>query len=205
MTEGKYICMKCNRELVEENVNLHYMGFQMANNFLRCPVCKQVLIPRTWPAARCRRSKPCWRISDPAFTEREGVGYMVQDRILELCARGLCCSQVLMQVVGLDPLERQNPELIMAMGALGYGIRRQLTCGALSGAACALALHAKDKEQLREVCTQLVDWFREAYGGTECGDILGKGCPPTLKCREIMENTAIKSLEILEDMETGEK
>ena len=45
MAEEKYICMKCNRELVEENVNLHYMGFQMANNFLRCPVCKQVFIP----------------------------------------------------------------------------------------------------------------------------------------------------------------
>jgi len=130
---------------------------------------------------------------------------VVQDRILELSARGMCCSQVLMQIVGLDPLELESPELITAMGALGYGIRRQLTCGALSGAACALVLHSGSNERQGEMCAQLADWFHEAYGSTACGDILGKGHPPTLKCREIMENTAIKSLEILEDMETGEE
>ena len=126
---------------------------------------------------------------------------MIADRVLELSAKGLCCSQVLLQIVGLDMLDKENPDLITAMGALGYGIRQQLVCGALSGAACALALHAKDKEQMSDMCNQLVDWFREMYGSTECSDILGKGKPATMKCREIMENTAVKCTEMLEDIE----
>lgn len=44
MEESKYICLKCDRELVPDNVNLHYMGMQIAHQFLRCPVCKQVFI-----------------------------------------------------------------------------------------------------------------------------------------------------------------
>ena len=43
--ETKYICMKCNCELVHDNVNLHYMGVQLSDRFLRCPICKQVFIP----------------------------------------------------------------------------------------------------------------------------------------------------------------
>lgn len=124
---------------------------------------------------------------------------MISERVLELSARGLCCSQVLMQIVGLDARDRENAELIEAMGALGYGIGRQLTCGALTGAACALALHAADREQTAKLCGRIVDWFGEEYGSTDCAGILGKGNPATMKCRGIIEDTAAKCMELLDD------
>lgn len=124
---------------------------------------------------------------------------MISDRVLELSARGLCCSQILMQIVGLDARDSENAELITAMGALGYGVKRQLACGALTGAACALALHAADKQQADEICGRLVDWFSDTYGSADCAGILGKGSPATMECSEIMENTAAKCMEILDD------
>lgn len=125
---------------------------------------------------------------------------MISDRVLELSARGLCCSQILMQIVGLDARDKEDAELITAMGALGYGVKRQLACGALTGAACALALHAADKGQTAKMCGQLVDWFNETYASTECAAILGRGNPANMKCHEIMENTAAKCMEILDDI-----
>ncbi len=122
----------------------------------------------------------------------------IAERVLDLSSQGLCCSQILMQIIGLEVRGKENAELIKAMEGLGYGMYGQFSCGALSGAACALSLHSKSKAETVALCNRLTDWFKETYGGTECSDILGKGCPPTSKCTEIIMQTTEKCFELTE-------
>ena len=123
----------------------------------------------------------------------------IEERILNLSNKGLCCSQILLQIIGLDMRGSEDTELIKAAGALCYGINNQFTCGALSGGACALSLHANDKRQTAEYCGALADWFARTYGSVNCSDILGVGNPPSIKCKEIIEDTIKKCLEIIEE------
>jgi uncharacterized protein with PIN domain len=45
MSEEKYICVKCNVEMVPTNVNLDYLGHRMTHEFFACPACKNLYIP----------------------------------------------------------------------------------------------------------------------------------------------------------------
>ncbi len=48
-------------------------------------------------------------------------------------------------IIGFEVRGKENAELIKAMEGLGYrNVRVAFLCGALSGAACALSLHAKE-------------------------------------------------------------
>lgn len=123
----------------------------------------------------------------------------LMDRIIELAGSGLCCSQILMQMVGLDARGEENPEMVKAMGALGYGLYSQLTCGALTGAACALALYRDSRDECKEELQELNQWFAERFGSCSCCDILGKGNPPTPHCQEIVLETVEKCFELLEE------
>ena len=41
------ICMKCDRELEPSKVNLDYLGHQVTQEFLTCPVCGNLFIPES--------------------------------------------------------------------------------------------------------------------------------------------------------------
>jgi hypothetical protein len=96
------------------------------------------------------------------------------ERIHMLLLKGYCCAQV-MAILGLEALDEENPQLIDSMSALCLGVRGGLTCGALSGAACMLALFDKNLAN-KEMIPELVDWFKEVYaecyGSVNCDDIL---------------------------------
>lgn len=124
----------------------------------------------------------------------------LESRVLELAQSGLCCSQIVLQIVGLEGRGEQNDELVRAMGGLGYGAYCQLACGALTGGAAALALYAEDERQVRELTGGLGRWFREEFRGGNCEDILGAGAPPNLPvCTDIVIKTIQKCFELVEE------
>ncbi len=106
-------------------------------------------------------------------------------RMLELAGQGFHCSQILL-FLGLEAQGKSNPDLIRAMAGLAGGIGFSGdTCGALTGAACLIALYAgkgtPDEEEhprLNLMINELVDWFTqefsECYGGIHCREILAE-------------------------------
>ncbi len=122
----------------------------------------------------------------------------ILDRMLELkSGKNASCSQILMSIVGLEPQGKDDPDLFRAMGALGYGLYSQHTCGALTGGVCALAMYAKDKEQVKAYSKTLCEWFEDEFGGVQCRDILGEGNPPSPKCNEVVQATIEKCFDML--------
>jgi C_GCAxxG_C_C family probable redox protein len=105
------------------------------------------------------------------------------DRMLEMSRKGYFCSQILLKLA-LEDEEKENPDLIRAMGGLcgGMGFSGGL-CGALTGGACLLGYYLckgeddeMEDEHANEKITKLVRWFEEQigseYGGTDCAVIL---------------------------------
>lgn len=131
-------------------------------------------------------------------------------RIMQLAARGYCCSQIL-ALLALDAQGRRNPDLVRAMSGLCLGVGNSGgTCGVLSGAACLLALYAGKgfdeetaEERLPLMFTELTDWFArtvgETYGGIQCADIVGEGerQPQAGRCGSILMDTYRQVLDIL--------
>ena len=39
------VCAKCNKELIPSKVNLDYLGHQVSQEFLVCPICGNLFIP----------------------------------------------------------------------------------------------------------------------------------------------------------------
>ncbi len=132
-------------------------------------------------------------------------------RMLELYRQGFNCSQILL-ALGLENRGEENPGLIRAMTGLGGGLGFSgKTCGALTGGVCLLSLYAgrgtpeeKEHDELLLMIDELVQWFEEeigrAYGGINCGDILGddlaqKSISP--RCSSIVTETYNKAKEIL--------
>lgn len=124
-------------------------------------------------------------------------------RMLELNNKGYCCSQILM-LVALETQGKANPDLVRSMGGLCLGIgTSEEVCGALSGAACLLALYAgkgaddeQEDERLPLMIGELVDWFQDTvgsdYAGVRCEDILGDSVqhgPDLTRCGMIVART----------------
>ena len=122
----------------------------------------------------------------------------IADAVAAYKAMGLSCSQTVMSIVGLDARDEENEDLVTAMCGLSYGMFCQPTCGALTGAACALALHAPDKETLKGWCQELSAWFEGRYSSVVCRDLLGEGTMNPHFCLEVIRETTEKSMEILE-------
>ena len=105
---------------------------------------------------------------------------------IELSGKGYCCSQIML-ILGLEEMDRENPDLIRAMAGLCMGVGNSGgTCGVLSGASCLLSLHAgkgsddeEPHEKLPLMLSELTDWFSERaggeYGGITCAHIMGEG------------------------------
>lgn len=133
-------------------------------------------------------------------------------RMMQLAARGYCCSQIL-GWLALEAQGRRNPDLVRALSGLCLGVGNSGgTCGVLTGAACLLALYAgkgADEEQADErlplMFAELTEWFSrtvgQTYGGIHCTDILGEEGrqPQPGRCGPILLDTYRRVLEILSE------
>ena len=79
---------------------------------------------------------------------------------------------------------RQRYELLDAFGALGVGLYCRKMCGVLSGAVCAMAAALHGDPVHRDMQQDLVKWFEERYGSTECKDLLGNQ-----NCTQLVDET----------------
>jgi len=132
-------------------------------------------------------------------------------RMIELSEYNYNCSQILM-VLSLEDAGKHHPDLVRSVSGLadGCGFFNE-TCGAMSGAASIIALHAAkgtddeaDSEHLLPMLQQLGDWFQEEIGnnyhGTRCKDIAGDlvGTPEVKQiCGGVVFQTYNKVTEIL--------
>lgn len=131
-------------------------------------------------------------------------------RLLKKAATGYSCAQILM-LLALEDRGETNPGLVRAMAGLAYGCGTGSgTCGALSGAACVLALYAGKgedgepaSERLPAMLQELGDWFAETVGrdngGISCEAIVGDAGPAVSrqKCGSIVADTYERLAQIL--------
>lgn len=129
-------------------------------------------------------------------------------RMMELSYEGFSCSQILL-ILALEAQEKQNPDLVRSASGLAFGGGAETgTCGALTGAACVLALYGgkgavgeTEREELQHMLRELREWFELVvggkYGGTTCGRIVGDGADRKRRCGAIVEAVHIKTGEIL--------
>jgi len=132
-------------------------------------------------------------------------------RMMELHQQGFNCSQILL-MLRLEARGENNPGLIRSMTGLGGGLGFSgKTCGALTGGVCLLSLYAgrgtpeeTEHERFLLLIDELVKWFEgetgQAYGGINCGDILGEDLAQKIvspRCANIVMETYNKVKEIL--------
>jgi len=128
-------------------------------------------------------------------------------QIMQLAAKGFCCSQIMMQMT-LNDMGEENVPLVRAMAGLCEGSSAGDVCGVASGAACIFALYAAkgNAEEAPLDCyplllSQFMDWFREnagSWGGVRCDDILDfhGGVKPEV-CGNIMVRAREMILQLL--------
>lgn len=121
---------------------------------------------------------------------------MNQD-ILEFKLKGYCCSQIIMGL-GLKKMGKENPDLIAAMAGLCNGLWQGKTCGILSAAICLLYL-ADPEEAGRFYGSAFYEWFEDAFGSTECDELLEDNpLNRAEKCPAMLEASYLKLCELLE-------
>ena len=70
----------------------------------------------------------------------------MQEKIFTLKMNGYCCSQIIMEI-GLELMDRENPDLVEAMAGLCDGAKCGRICGVVSAANCLMYLaDAKNAE-----------------------------------------------------------
>ena len=121
------------------------------------------------------------------------------DRMLELSGQGFYCAQILM-ILALESEEKEDPDLIRAMGGLNGGLGFSgRVCGALTGGCCFLSyfLGKGEAEEMEDpqaalLIGKLAEWFEETtksrYGGCSCREILdGDPRNKIQRCPELVE------------------
>lgn len=110
-------------------------------------------------------------------------------RMMRMAQAGYCCSQILL-LLGLEDMNRENPDLVRAMAGLCKGLGRcSGPCGVLSGGAALIGLltgKGADTDAHHDKMPLLLDefgqWFEEhacgQHGGITCADIVGDTCEP---------------------------
>jgi len=122
------------------------------------------------------------------------------EQIFEYRLRGLCCSQILIQM-GLDEMAEENPRLIDAVKGLCGGLATGGLCGALSGGACLLAM-LEPNTALGEKVPALVKWFQEMFQASDCRDIVGDDPMNRInRCPDIVGRVYEKVLELRQESE----
>lgn len=135
----------------------------------------------------------------------------MESRFMELAAEDFECSQILMMLF-LEMEEKENPDLVRAMGGLTGGMGRTGgCCGALTGGAAVLGYFTArgetdemEHEKSREMIAAYADWFRDTYGGQyggcDCQNIIGGDFSRCLLvCAPIVQECFEKLLEILNE------
>ncbi|MEW6265546.1 MAG: DVU_1555 family C-GCAxxG-C-C protein [Thermodesulfobacteriota bacterium] len=131
-------------------------------------------------------------------------------RLMKKAAAGYTCAQILVSLA-LEDRGETNAALVRAMAGLAHGCGTgQGSCGALTGAACVLALYAgkgrdgeEASERLPSMLQELTDWFRETvgerHGGLSCEAVTGEDGPEASrqKCGAIVIETYEKIVRIL--------
>lgn len=131
----------------------------------------------------------------------------VMFRMMELKHKGFYCSQIMM-IMTLDAQDKTNPDLVRSMAGLAFGVGIGEVCGALTGGACILSLHAAkgaddDEEHFRlmGMLHELGEWFRGTYagqfGGISCDAISEDGSLRNERCGGVVADTYRKVIEIL--------
>lgn len=121
----------------------------------------------------------------------------MKEEILDLKLKGYCCSQILMEM-GLKRMEKENLDLIFAMAGLCDGAKSGRICGILSAGICLLYL-ADPKEADMGLAEDLTDWFEDAFGSTECSELVGEHpLSKVEKCSMMLEDSFQKIEELLE-------
>ena len=118
-------------------------------------------------------------------------------RVNELGLQGRCCTQIMVRLA-LEERGEENEQMAEAVGALCLGLFSGIGCGALAGGALAMWVLA-GKPVDGEVVTELVDWFRERQGSTDCDAILGGDPSARLtKCPAIVAGTYAEARDLLD-------
>lgn len=132
----------------------------------------------------------------------------VRFEMMDLSQKGYYCSQIILRL-GLEAQGKQDPDLIRAAAGLALGAGDDAgTCGALTGAACLIALHGgkgQDSETEADefwlMLAELWEWFRvgvgAVHGGVACGQILSDGGSPKERCGPLIADAYTKVIEIL--------
>jgi C_GCAxxG_C_C family probable redox protein len=127
------------------------------------------------------------------------------DKVLGALQKGYHCSQTMMQL-SLELRELSNPLLIRAMGGLGQGMFSSETCGALTGAACAIASYFPRNEGEGEPTAyhapvnELVAWFKDQFGSLKCLELVENDREQMRRfCPGLMEKCFAKIEALLED------
>lgn len=92
-------------------------------------------------------------------------------RVAELGLQGRCCAQVMVRLA-LEEREEENEQMADAVGALCFGLFSGIGCGALAAGALVIWILAGGPVD-GSVVEELVDWFRDRWGATDCDVILG--------------------------------
>ncbi|MBN2038400.1 MAG: C_GCAxxG_C_C family protein [Spirochaetes bacterium] len=119
----------------------------------------------------------------------------IYEKVRELSLERLCCAQIIMKI-GLEFLNKENPDLITAMKGLCLGTHTQKQCGAFSAAACMLSLFAGDQSPL--LITELAEWFENKYQTATCSDIINADGYEISICSCLTAETCQYSFELLE-------
>lgn len=121
----------------------------------------------------------------------------MNEEILDLKLKGYCCSQMIMEM-GLRRLEKENKDLVASMAGLCDGMWSGRACGILSAGICLLYL-ADPKEASQGLVEDLTDWFEDAFGAIDCGELLASDpLAKVEKCPMMLEGTFQKIEELLE-------
>ncbi|MCL2492456.1 MAG: C-GCAxxG-C-C family protein [Clostridiales bacterium] len=118
--------------------------------------------------------------------------------------RHICCSESIMLCIlqDMEYDEGRARDLVRAMGAFCGGMGAGLLCGALAGGVAAAYVACEDYAQAHdELRPEIIDWFKDRFGATECSDILeGDEMRKFTLCPGIMEEVYEKVHGILEEV-----
>jgi hypothetical protein len=124
----------------------------------------------------------------------------LEGHINDLTLKGYCCSQLVVIIAGLEPLDEENDDLVRSQRGLCIGMYAKKACGALTGGVCALSLHLEGGT-LSEACRDLAEWFESRFGSVDCKALIGDAGGPTMVCADIVRETCEKCLEMLMEMD----
>ena len=120
----------------------------------------------------------------------------INERVQELALEKYCCAQIVMKI-GLEYVNKENPDMIKAMKGLCLGTHIQEQCGTLSAAACLLSLFAE--ERAPELIQRMAGWFEDRFKSFSCEAILSANNNDISKCGELTAETCQQCFELLEE------